>query len=111
MDTVYWPKDRRGAIPQGSQLEQLAANSTLSADQIQALTGQTAGQVVDAIPQGEAFDWLVAMTGQTADTLTNVLRETHHITTVWYIMGAVGVISALGIYAYGRWVVTLGKQE
>ncbi len=79
------------AVPHDSVLAQLAANSTLNADQIQALSSQAAVQVVDAIPQGEAFDWLVAMTGDSPRALTDVLRDTHDITIVWYIMGAVGV--------------------
>lgn len=60
---------------------------------------------VQAIPQGEAFSKLVSLTGQTKEQLTQILYASHDVGMVWYIMAAVGVVSAAGIYAYGRWVV------
>jgi len=30
---------------------------------------------------------------------------------VWYIMGVVGIVSAVGIYIYGKWILTLDRQE
>ncbi len=75
------------------------------------MVGAAPQTLVDAIPQGEAFDWLVAMTPQTPQQLTDVLYATHNITTVWYIMGAVGIVSALGIYVYGKWVIAMAKKN
>ncbi|MCF7957387.1 MAG: MFS transporter [Phycisphaerae bacterium] len=65
---------------------------------------------VDKIPQGEAFDWLVRMTGEKSEVLTTVMYNSHDIAYVWYIMGVVGIISAIGIWIYGKWILTL-KQE
>ncbi len=64
----------------------------------------------DAIPQGEAFDELVAFTGQSARELTDLLYSTHDVHMVWTIMGVVGILSAFGIWMYGRWILTLVKR-
>jgi proton-dependent oligopeptide transporter, POT family len=37
--------------------------------------------------------------------VTHTLYAAHDVGAVWYIMAIVGVISAAGIYAYGRWIV------
>jgi dipeptide/tripeptide permease len=57
---------------------------------------------VDAIPVGEAFNHLVAFTAKAPEVLTQQLYNGHQVGMVWYIMGAIGIFSALGIYAYGR---------
>lgn len=62
------------------------------------------------IPQGEAFDHLVKFTGESADVLTQVLYDAHNIGYVWYIMGAIGALSAVMIYAYGKWLLALNKD-
>lgn len=59
---------------------------------------------IDSIPMGEAFSQLVAFTGKTPEALTQILYDSHNVGVVWYIMGGIGLISALGIYAYGRWL-------
>jgi MFS family permease len=64
----------------------------------------------DAIPQGEAFQNLVAFTKQDPWALTHQLYSSHSPGTVWYIMGGIGVLSAIGIWWYGRWVQTLPKR-
>ena len=65
---------------------------------------------IAAIPQGEAFGKLVETSGQTKQALTHALYMTHNVGLVWYIMGAVGVVTAIGIYSYGRWVVGVAKR-
>jgi proton-dependent oligopeptide transporter, POT family len=64
---------------------------------------------IAAIPQGEAFEKLVEMTGQTKEAVTHALYTTHNVGLVWYIMGAVGVVTAIGIYSYGRWIIGMVK--
>lgn len=98
-------------LPSGAGVAQLAEQSTLDPQQIQDLAAGGAEQLVDAIPQGEAFDWLVTMTGESPKALTEVLYQTHDIYMVWYIMGCVGIVSALGIYLYGKWILTLSHRE
>ena len=66
-----------------------------------------AQSVADAIPQGEVFQRLAELTGQDPYVLTSTLLETHNPGMVWYIMGAIGIASAIGIALYGRWVRTL----
>ena len=63
--------------------------------------------VVDAIPNGEGFQKLVEFTGQTPEALTQALYAANNVGMVWDIMGIVGLISAAGIYAYGKWILTL----
>lgn len=61
----------------------------------------------DAIPIGEAFQKLVEMTGQSADVLTAQLYAANNVGVAWYIMAAVGIVSAAGMYVYGRWTYNL----
>jgi len=65
---------------------------------------------VTKIPQGEAFDRLVAFTGDSAHHLTEVLYHAHNVSLVWDIFGVIGVVSAVGILIYGKWVLTLAKK-
>ena len=94
------------SMPVGDPLSKLGAESTVPLQQIQTLASGSAQKLVNSIPQGEAFDWLVAMTGETPKALTDVLYQTHSIHMVWSIMGCVGILSAAGIYFYGRWIQT-----
>lgn len=66
--------------------------------------------LVAQIPQGEAFDRLVAFTGEAPRVLTQVLYQSHNVGYVWYIMALVGIVSAAGIYLYGKWVLTLAQK-
>jgi dipeptide/tripeptide permease len=66
-------------------------------------------QGADAIKNGEAFDTLVALTGETPQALTDILYASHDVGMVWNIMGVVGILSAIGIYMYGRWILTLKR--
>ena len=97
-------------LPSGETLAALAERSTLSAGQIQDLASAGAAPLVEKIPQGEAFDWLVALTGDSPKALTETLYQTHNVPIVWYIMGAVGIISAIGIFIYGRWVLSSSRR-
>lgn len=65
---------------------------------------------VQAIPKGEAFQHLVSFTGEPAKQLTQLLYNSHNVALVWYVMGAVGVVSAVGMYFYGRWVRGMAKS-
>ncbi len=64
-----------------------------------------------AIPQGEAFDKAVELSGQTKWQITEALHATHNVDMVWNIMGIVGILSAIGIWWYGRWVLTMTKKR
>lgn len=59
-----------------------------------------------SVPQGKAFDKLVEALHLPAWDVTHMLYAQHKgsIAMVWYIMGAVGLVSAAGIWLYGRWV-------
>jgi len=61
----------------------------------------------NAVPIGEAFDKLIEVTGQTADVLTAQLYAANNVGAAWYIMAAVGIVCAAGMYAYGRWTYQL----
>jgi len=65
---------------------------------------------ITAIPVREAFDVLVSTTGQSAEILTAQLYASHNIGAIWYIMGTVGIISAFGMYVYGRWTYRYAMQ-
>jgi hypothetical protein len=99
-------REGTAAIPADQALVQLAEQSTLTTAQVGQLGQVSPQELVAAIPQGEAFDWLVAMTPESAQQLTDTLYATHNIAMVWYIMGAVGLLSAICIYLYGKWILT-----
>ena len=58
---------------------------------------------IEAIPNGEAFSYLVETSAQTPAQVTELLYQSHNIGQLWYVMAAIGVVSAFGLYAYGRW--------
>ncbi|MCP4302555.1 MAG: MFS transporter, partial [Gammaproteobacteria bacterium] len=62
---------------------------------------------VDAVPIGEAFQTLIEVSGQSGEVLTNQLYAANNVGVAWYIMGAVGLVAAAGLYAYGRWTYHL----
>jgi len=70
-----------------------------------------ADDAVSTIPVGEAFTTLVEFTGESAKSLTTLLHSTHDIYIVWWIMGVVGILSAIGIWIYGKWILTLRTAE
>ena len=71
------------------------------------LDGGMSPSQIDAVPIGEAFQKLIEVTGQTADTLTAQLYAANNVGIAWYIMGSVGIVSAAGMYVYGRWTYQL----
>ena len=64
-------------------------------------------EYMDATLIGEAFQTLVTTTGQTAEVLTAQLYMANNVGIAWYIMGAVGIVAAAGMYVYGRWTYQL----
>ena len=107
--------ERMGAgetsLPAATELQGLAKNTDVSADELIRLYNDDASGLVDKIPQGEAFDWLVAFTGDAPRVLTDPMYATHNVGLVWYILGGIGIVSALGIWQYGRWILTLHKTD
>ena len=63
--------------------------------------------VADAIPRGEAFGRLCEHLHKAPHDVTAILYASHNPGMVWYIMGGIGVLSAYGIWWYGRWVKTV----
>lgn len=59
---------------------------------------------IGLIPSGQAFNFLVRVTGEAPDVLTRTLRDSHAPGMVWYIMGGIGLLAALGIFLYGMWI-------
>ncbi len=66
---------------------------------------------ISTVPQGEAFQKLVEFTGQNAETLTQQLYQANNIGVAWYIIGAIGSLSAFGIYFYGRWLFRMQQND
>ena len=84
---------------------ELAAKDTIARQSL--LDGGMSQSEVSAVPIGEAFQKLIEMTGQTADALTAQLYAANNVGAAWYIMAAVGIVCAAGMYAYGRWTYQL----
>ena len=68
--------------------------------------GLDAAQIA-AIPNGEAFMRLVALSGQPAPALQAQLYAANEIGSLWYLMGSVGLVTAFGLWVYGRWTYRL----
>ena len=50
-------------------------------------------------------------TGESPEHLTQLLHQSHHVGMTWYIFAAIGVVSAVMIYFYGRWILKLAQRE
>lgn len=64
---------------------------------------------IAAIPQGEAFTFLVESSPESSAQMTQLLYEANNIGMVWYVMAVVGFASAYGLYLYGRWAYRLSR--
>lgn len=96
----------------GPHLYHLFSSKDVFARQMLVERGLAPEQVTEqALPIGEAFQKLCAVTGESPAVLTQMLHDAHHVGFTWYFFAAVGVISAVMIYVYGRWILTLAKRE
>lgn len=84
---------------------QLAAKETIARQTL--LEGGMSQIDINLVPVGEAFQKLIEVTGQTADALTAQLYAANNVGAAWYLMAAVGIVSAAGMYVYGRWTYQL----
>lgn len=71
--------------------------------------GMTAEQAA-AVPNGEAFERLVALTGQAPQALTDQLYAANDIGMVFYVFALVGLMAALGLFLFGRWTYRTAIQ-
>ena len=95
----------------GPALYDVFSSKDIFARQLLVERGLTPAQVTEqALPIGEAFKKLVAVTGDNPEHLTQLLYNSHHVGMTWNIFAAVGVASAIMIWLYGRWVQRLAKQ-
>ncbi|MCL1058824.1 MFS transporter [Shewanella gelidimarina] len=93
----------------GPKLYEMYASKEIFSRELLADRGMSANDI-SAIPLGEAFSTLVAYTGEPAQQLTTLLYNTHNIGMAWYIIAAIGSISAIGIYLYGKWLFKLQQR-
>jgi len=84
--------------------EKMASKEAFAREALVEKHGMTA-EAVKAIPQGEGFQKLVEVSGTDKWAVTHELYAAHQstISGVWYIMAAIGLASAIGIYFYGQW--------
>ncbi len=64
-----------------------------------------------ALPGGEAFSKLVEYTGTTPEALTKIMYEQNCIGLTWYIFVGFGILSAVLIFWYGRWIRKIAGRE
>jgi MFS family permease len=96
----------------GPALYDVFSSKDTFARQLLVESGLAPAQVTEqALPIGEAFKKLVAVTGENPEQLTQLLYATHHVGMTWYIFAAVGVASAVMIWLYGRWVQKLARRS
>jgi dipeptide/tripeptide permease len=63
-----------------------------------------ASQISGFLPGNEEIHQALLANG---DAITEYLYATHSVATMWNIMGVVGIVSAIGIFWYGKWVLRL----
>ncbi|MGA4645175.1 MFS transporter [Limisphaera sp. 4302-co] len=63
-----------------------------------------------ALPVGEAFRKLVEVTGQSPDALTRELAAAYNVGLTWYVFAGIGLLAAVMIYFYGRWIRELARR-
>jgi proton-dependent oligopeptide transporter, POT family len=97
-------EDSTTSLPGPEQLDPLARHAHLAPQAITDLYHAHPARMIAEIPQGEAFQWLVAFTGDKPRALSDLLYRTHHVGMVWYFFGFIGIVSAIGIWQYGRWI-------
>ncbi|MCC6748420.1 MAG: MFS transporter [Deltaproteobacteria bacterium] len=122
------PAERVAKIPNGEAFDHLALLTQESgaldssrmallrdpdgaARALLARQGMSAGELSE-LKVGGAFRALAErMDKEHKWQLTRALHRTHpRIGMVWYIMAAVGLVTALGIYLYGRWIAGLREK-
>lgn len=86
-----------------------AAKDTISRDYL-VEAGMSAQEAAD-VPIGEAFDRLVALTGQPAQALTDQMYAANDIGSIFYIFAAVGIVSAFGLLMFGKWTYRFAMQQ
>jgi len=95
----------------GPQLYHWFSSKDVFAREMLVAQGLDPSQVTQAaLPVGEAFKKLVAYTGQEPMALTQQLYQSHSVGLTWFVFAGVGVLSAVMIYLYGRWIATLAKR-
>ena len=94
----------------GPKLYEWYASKEVFSRQLLAERGMPQAEV-DAIPHGEAFTTAVQFTGENAQALTQYLYEIHNVGAAWYIIAAIGSISAVGIYIYGKWLINMQRNQ
>jgi POT family proton-dependent oligopeptide transporter len=90
----------------------LFSSKDIFARQMLVERGLSPDQVTEkALPIGDAFKKLVEFTGQSPETLMQQLYQSHHVGLTWYIFADIGIVSAVMIYLYGRWILKLARKE
>jgi len=96
----------------GPQLYHIFSAKDEFARQMLVERGLSPAQVSEhALPIGEAFKKLVQVTGDSPAHLTQTLYQSHHVGLTWYVFAAIGVASAIMIYAYGQWILRLAQKQ
>jgi len=78
-----------------------AAKDTVSRDTLIA-AGMDPAEAAN-IPIGEAFQKLISLTGQSGEALTSQMYASNNVGSLFYVMAAVGMVSAFGLFMYGKW--------
>ncbi len=89
--------------------DKLASKDTFSRQMLVDNNLMTPDQVA-AIRPGEAFNQLVALSGRTADDLTQFMYHHHNVAAMWEIMACIGFITALLILVYSVWWAKTGHS-
>ena len=51
------------------------------------------------------------VTGESSEKLTQTLYHSHRVGMTWLVFAGIGILSAVMIYFYGRWIFKLARRK
>lgn len=66
--------------------------------------------VVNGLPKEKVMETLAAQLNTTTQGATQMLFQLHHPEQIWYVFGAIGLASMIGLIAYDLILTRLGKK-
>ncbi len=92
----------------GAKLYHLfSAKETLAREWL--LSNGVTSEQIASVPTGEVFQYMVSFTGDSPGAVTEMLYNANNVGMMWYLMAIIAVGAAIGLFFYGRWILTLAS--
>jgi MFS family permease len=87
-----------GSFLGGTQYDQLGDKANLAIGYL-----KTNFQI-EGVARTDAMQKLCEVSGKSYSEVTDILWSTYHPSRVWYLFAAIGVVSSIAMFFYGRWM-------